>query len=69
MTINKKQLEEIINETIAVIYQLNDNKRIAIKCDNHKNYEISRNNKYLIISSTSFYTIENMILQQVHPFE
>ena len=75
LILNKIETEEAIGEAIAVVYRIEqfynyaDNIRYAIKPDQFKNYVINKNNKYLIVTSKSFYSIDNGILKKVHPFE
>lgn len=69
MNISKKKIEEAINDNIAVVYLLKDNIRIACKVNDNKEYHFNEDEKYLIITAKSFYTVENLKLKEIHPFK
>lgn len=60
MIMHKPTVEDAINETIAVIYQLDGMERIPIRCDyNTKIYTLDRSQQYIVIGSKHFFKIEN----------
>lgn len=61
LLLNKKELEEVIKETIAVIYRLEDDLHwVPVKCDyNTKLYKLYRHNQYIVLGARHRYKIEN----------
>lgn len=69
--ISKNEIENITKSTVAVIYLLqtiNNNyantKRIALIKNSNNCYSINKNEKYLIITSTKFFIIENGVITE-----
>ena len=65
MIINKKVLEELIGETIAVIYLLDDegNKTAPIKCNfDSKMYILDKDANYFVLGAKHNFRIEKGVI-------
>ncbi len=71
MKIRTNTIEEITNDTIAVIYNLGNH--TAVKPDETNTYDFSKQNNYLVVCGRSEWRIENGIIKNTfcsinHPY-
>lgn len=71
MKIKTNTIEEITNDTIAVVYNLENH--TAVKPDETKSYDFSKHNDYLVVCGRSEWRIEKGIIKNTfcsrnHPY-